>query len=319
MGAVQITYCISDTLFWYLIFWQHLPYNFCSLAITNNTTCAFADGSVVHTSSYKQVICFLNGRYLPEIFNCQNNPLPCSRSHHRVPIRLLSSPERPRWHSLLSAGLRSCDEALSWSWLEREAVSLEEFSIRNIYISYFCELMQNQGWLGQCSEDGVKRRVRNMGRFVCPFTSIYEISEMVILARTFAWGEGDRTERVRKLLILYICVTIYAIYVLEYIQYMKRSGFSSCSGTKPLRAPLKSVERTWNTFVTAPRAWHSASGIPRAACADRVESTGSIAHFWQGLVQNPSKTDCAFPVPPLALSPPQFFDKGLDLEKTHLS
>lgn len=154
---------------------------------------------MVYTSSYKQVICFLNGIYLPEIFNCQNNPLPCSWSHQRVPIRLLSSPERPWWHSLLSAGLCSCDEELSSSWLEREAVSLDEFSIRNVYISYFCELMQSQGWLGQCLADGMKRRVKNMGRFVCPFTSIHEINEMVILARNFAWGEGDGTKKVRKL------------------------------------------------------------------------------------------------------------------------
>lgn len=61
-----------------------------------------------------------------------------------------------------------------------------------------------------------------MGRFVCPFTSIYEISEMVILARTFTWGEGDRTERVRKLLILYICVTIYALW-LQLMQWNKAS------------------------------------------------------------------------------------------------
>lgn len=155
-----------------LNFLATLTHNFCSLAITNNTTCAVADGSVVYTSSYKQVICFLNGMYLPEIFKCPNNPLPCSWSHHRVPIRLLSSPERPWWHSLLSAGLCSCDEELSWSWLEREAVSLEEFSIRNIFISCFCELMRKLGWPGHCLANGMKRRVRNMGHFVRHFTSM---------------------------------------------------------------------------------------------------------------------------------------------------
>lgn len=72
---------------------------------------------------------------------------------------------------------------------------MEEFSIRNVYINYFCELMQKKGWLGPCLAAGVKRRVRNMGQFVCPFTFIYEINEMITLARIFAWGQGDRTKK----------------------------------------------------------------------------------------------------------------------------
>lgn len=203
-------------------------------------------------------------------------------------------PEGPWWRSLLSAGLCSCDEELSWSWLEREALSLEEFSIRNVYISCFCELMQKQGWLGQCLSDGIKRKVRSMGRFGGPFTSIYEIHEMVTLARIFAWGKWDRTKKLRKLylLICYICVTAHA------------PCLQPRCGTKPLRAALQPVKRTWDTSITLPPAWHSASDIPRAACAHGVEGTGSTTHFWEGLIQNPSKTYNAFPVPPLPLSPP---------------
>lgn len=149
-------------------------------------------------------------------------------------------PEGPWWRSLLSAGLCSCDEELSWSWLEREALSLEEFSIRNVYISCFCELMQKQGWLGQCLSDGIKRKVRSMGRFGGPFTSIYEIHEMVTLARIFAWGKWDRTKKLRKLylLICYICVTAHA------------PCLQPRCGTKPLRAALQPVKRTWDTSIT---------------------------------------------------------------------
>lgn len=145
--------------------------------------------------------------HLPEIFNCQNNPLPSSWSHCCVPIRLLSSPERPWWHSSLSAGLCSHDEALSWSWLEREAVSLEEVSIRNVYISYFSELIQKQGWLGQDLAAEMKRRVKNMWRFFCPFTYIYEISEMVTLAGNFLLGEGQDKESQKTVVLnlLHLC------------------------------------------------------------------------------------------------------------------
>lgn len=300
MVSVQITYCIGDTSFWYLISWQHLPHNFCSLAITNNTTSALADGSVVYTSSYKQVICFLNGMYLPEIFNCPNSPLPCSWSHHRVPIRLLSSPERPWWHSLLSAGLCSCDEELSWSWLERAAVSLEEFSIRNVFISYFCELMQKWGWLGQCLADEKEDKEHEVLHL--PFyIHLWNKWDSGYSGQNLCLGRGRQDKGSQKAVaLLHLCYNIC---------FLPSAVEQSLSGQH---------YSLWKGHGTPLSLGHSASGILRAVCAYRVESTGSTTHFCESLIQKPSKTDCAFPVPPLALSPPYFSDKRVDLEKTHL-
>lgn len=54
--------------------------------------------------------------------------------------------------------------------------------------------MQKRGWLGQDLAAGLKRRVKNMGRFFCPFTCTYEMSEMVTLAGIFLLGEGQDKE-----------------------------------------------------------------------------------------------------------------------------